>query len=113
MIKITDQQRAVFMLESFSGGFTFALFLRRNMWRYVFLFAGYGVVAAGFWMLDGAFPGLGRMTFAWAVGFACGIFVRDVGWFRAIRAGWPFTKTVTDWNEVQKIADGESARIFE
>ncbi|GAB2876842.1 hypothetical protein GCM10027180_03840 [Microbulbifer echini] len=30
--------------------------------------------------------------------------IRDVGWFRVIEKNWLFTVSITDWEEVERIA---------
>jgi hypothetical protein len=55
-----------------------------------------------------ALPHVGYLPLAWALGMACGVLLRDYRWFRAIRATWPFTDRVTDWNEIKRLAESDT-----
>ena len=67
----------------------------------------FAVMVSLFAALASALPKVGYVPFGWGIGFACGVFLRDIRWFRAIRANWQFSERVTDWNLVQQIADGD------
>lgn len=84
-------------------GFAVLPFLRRNAARYVLVLAA---GAAGI----AAYAFLQQETMCWIVlGALAGALLRDIGWLRNVRKSWPFTVRVTDWDEVQRIADEEPA----
>jgi hypothetical protein len=88
MLKIRDR-----------GGYGLGLFLRWNAKRYLFSIVYFGVALA--YLAYAELWGL----FSFALGLVAGMFLRDFGWVRAAAKSWPFTVRVTDWEEVQRIAD--------
>ncbi|WP_299589628.1 hypothetical protein [uncultured Microbulbifer sp.] len=46
----------------------------------------------------------GSGLLAFALGVIVGAMIRDVGWFRVIEKIWLFTVSITDWEEVERIA---------
>lgn len=101
MKRPSDQLLAKRMLETREHGFSFALLVRRNAKRYLFLFA---VLALAFLMF--ADLKFWRACYV-LVGLLLGALLRDIGWFRAIGRTWPFSEKVTDWGKVQGLADGK------
>jgi hypothetical protein len=90
------------MLETRDRGYSFPLFIRRGAKRYLLLFALFGFALLAFGVLQY------WMTFNLMLGMFVGCLLRDIGWFRAIGKTWPFSQKVTDWNEVQRIADARN-----
>ncbi len=90
------------MLETRDRGYSFPLFIRRSAKRYLLLFALFGFVLLAFGVLQY------WMTFYLMLGMLVGSLLRDIGWFRAIGKTWPFSQKVTDWNEVQRLADARN-----
>ena len=43
----------------------------------------------------------------WCVGVTMGAFIRDAGWFRRMKALWPLTQKLIDWQKVEAIAKQE------
>jgi hypothetical protein len=41
------------------------------------------------------------------ISVARGVLLRNFAWFGLLRRQWPFREKTTEWNEVQRIADGE------
>jgi len=100
MNRFSDQALARIMLDLRQRGISFGLHIRRNSLFYG-LFFGYFFVflAVLAWMQ------------IWPVFFICtgaciGALLRDIGWIRASRNSLPFTLKVTDWKQVEGLADG-------
>lgn len=96
-----DQLSAKRMLETRERGFSFSHLIRRNAKRYLLRFAVMILVLAVFanlklWVVFYVF-----------LGVLIGALLRDIGWFRVIGRSWPFSEKVTDWEKVQRLADGK------
>jgi hypothetical protein len=101
----SDQKLATFMLEQRTRGVRFGDFLRRSAKGYTQFFVIMGAGTAAFAWLESEYDSPVPLT-AIIISVACGSLLRDIGWFRLLRRQWPFRERTTDWNEVQKIADG-------
>ena len=88
------------MLENRDRGYSFGIFLRRNMKIYFFFTILNGLALAFFvyWQI--------WWEFYLCLGLVAGVFLRDIAWFLALRRNWPFRLKVTDWEMVQRLADG-------
>lgn len=100
MNRLSDQTLAKNMLETRERGFSFGLYLRRGYVRYLLLTTYYTLALALFAALQ-VWP-----AFYIMLGHTIGVFTRDIGWIRAVRKSWPFTEKVTDWEKIQRLADG-------
>ena len=100
-----DQKLAKQLLEIRTKGYTFGTYYRRSAKSYCIIAAYF---AASLWAsvaLWECWP-----LFWFLLGFLLAVVARDIGWVRATRRNWPFTVSVLDWDEVQRIADeGASA----
>lgn len=97
----TEQQLARYMLEVREEGYTAGLFLRRNSKGYLIQLTQHVAaialcIYAQQWNLIYVIAGM-----------IIGKSIRDLSWFRGIRKTWPLSEKVTDWEKVQRIADGE------
>ena len=50
----------------------------------------------------------GSPIFVLIIGFTLGMFIQDFSWFQSIEKSWGFTKSVIDWQEVERIANKNS-----
>ncbi len=108
MHRLSNQTLAIRTLETRRCGYTLGLFIRRQLAHYAVLCVGFAIMFALFGAMAVSLPEVGFVPLGWAIGFACGVFLRDIRWFRAIRASWPFSERVMDWNAVQRLAEGDS-----
>ncbi|MSR57197.1 MAG: hypothetical protein EXS05_05955 [Planctomycetaceae bacterium] len=108
MDKFSDLELAFRMLETRNYGYTVGLFLRRHRTRYFVFFVGVGMLSCFFAAITSIHPQFGFAALAGTIGIACGALLADFQWFFVIQSTWPFAKKVTDWNEVVRIANGES-----
>ncbi len=96
----TDILAARRMLENREKGFTFRLFYRRILSTYLLQTLLYAV-AIGLLVLVEIWPAV------WLCGgMILGAFLRDITWVRSIRKRWPFSVYLTDWEKVQRLAEG-------
>jgi hypothetical protein len=101
MLKITDKQRATYLLEVRSAGrFRLWDFIWFNKRRYIFMSA-YIVLGAIYFVRWGTVYGLFGF-----VGLSVGVLITDLSWLRGRNQSWRFQSAVTNWDEVAKIADG-------
>ena len=104
MREISEKLLAKRMLQiREQDGYGFGTFLRvnarKNFLRLLYLVPALALLASlAMWFL-----------FAFMLGMFLGAFVRDFDWVRSSRKAWPFTKKVTDWDLVQKLADESPA----
>lgn len=82
-------------------GYSVAMQIRSGAAYYIFMVAilvGFivGAVLAQNLFLKG--------VFLYSVGSFIGALLRDLRWFRATKAIWPFTQMIIDWKLVEKIA---------
>jgi hypothetical protein len=90
------------MLENRERGYTFGLFSRRALKFYLCQIICY-TVGIGIVVSMQVWPAV------WCfLGMIVGSFVRDLAWLKVIRRSWPFSAAITDWDKVQKLADGEA-----
>ena len=94
------QQMARLMLERRDRGYTYGFFLKRNLFGYVKIIVAFGLPALILLQLDQS--GLARIM----LGMMVGSFIRDIDWFRAFLVTIPLSDAVTNWDKVQRIADG-------
>ena len=101
MRRLRDKTLAERMLEARQrGGYRILPFLRMNAKGYSFLAIYFGAVLAFL-----AFTGM-WFPFCTIVGIVFGVLLRDWSWLIGVQRTWPFVTKVTDWDSVQKIADG-------
>jgi hypothetical protein len=101
MARLSDKTLAERMLQARErGGYRILPFVRMNAKGYLVLVVYFGVLLA-FFASTAMWP-----VFAVIAGVVAGVFLRDVSWLIGIQRTWPFSTKVTDWDKVQKIADG-------
>ncbi len=83
------------------GGYSFRLLLRWNAKRHIIALI-YLVASVAFFAYV-KFPGACFLM----IGLFSGMWLRDFGYMRSAIKAWPFFNTVTNWEKVQQIADGE------
>ena len=98
MPRFDDRALAKNMLELREHGFLLSRYVRRTWHLYglILVIVSVGVLAAlalGSYLLIGFF-----------VGLVAGTLARDFGWLLAIKRSWPFTRKVTNWEEVERLA---------
>ncbi len=108
MNRFSDEQLAIRLIEYRSAGYTYRLFLRKTVVRYL---AALGFVTFGSVALYAGSVVLSNSIVGWmslfAIGFYFGIVVRDFQWVESLRRQWPFREETTDWDKVQKLASGQ------
>jgi len=104
MFKITDKRRARYLLDvREQGGHKFLHFIRTNKLRYLFVIGYFGVISVYSALTDAWF-------FFWVFfGFFAGVLLTDLTWLRAMQKSWPFIARATNWDEVKKVADQDTA----
>ncbi|MBB3170198.1 hypothetical protein [Simiduia aestuariiviva] len=50
----------------------------------------------------------GAPVFVLIIGFALGMYIQDYSWLQSIAKSWGFTKSVINWQEVERIAKKNS-----
>lgn len=88
------------LIKTRTSGYSVTGFLRQNIKAYAVMLLVFSVSGAFFWSI-GAKDTIGTLALAAAI-----IIIRDIGWVRRIKATWPFSVKVTDWDKVQAIAEG-------
>jgi hypothetical protein len=102
MTKLTDKILAEQMLQArAAGGYRVLPFLRMNAKRYALLVVCFAAVLAFFAFAEAP------ICFAAIVGMVVGTFLRDISWLIGVQQNWPFVMKVTDWDRVNRVADGE------
>jgi hypothetical protein len=103
MARSSDKTLAERMLRARErGGYRFLPFVRMNAKGYIFLFAYFSLgMTVLVWME--LWPAVSVL-----LGLVVGACLRDLSWLIGIQRTWPFSVKVTDWEKVQKIADGLS-----
>lgn len=99
MNRFSDQALARMMLDLRQRGISFGLHIRRNSTFYR-LFIGYFFVFLAVLAWIQIWP-----VFFICLGMCIGSLLRDVGVIRASRNSLPFTLKVTDWEQVESLAD--------
>ena len=94
------QLLARMMLARREQGYTYSFFVQRNAGGYFKLLLAYGIPAIILLQLEQY--GMARVL----LGMLLGSYIRDVDWFRAFHATIPLSDAVTNWDKVQRIADG-------
>ena len=89
------------MLQAHQHGYTFGHFIRINAKRHLILMA---ISILGIYLTTCVHD---YVAFYFLLGMAIGTFVRDLAWFRSNRASWSFIEKTTDWQKVEKLANGE------
>jgi hypothetical protein len=95
----TDQTLARRLLQVRQQGYSFGLFYRFNLRRYLLMIAIFGTLMTNLALAEA------WRTFCTMLGLFVGTVVRDVAWMVTIRKSWPFTERITDWNKVQRLAN--------
>jgi hypothetical protein len=108
MNRFSDQQLAIQMVENHSAGYTYQLFVCRMAWRYLAFLAILTAVTVILCTLHAIGHPTALPMILLLVGFAVGVFLRDWQFVDSIRRKWPFTEKTTDWEKVEKLADGIS-----
>ena len=101
MKRLSDKILAERILQARQhGGYRVPLFIRMNAKGYLFLVVYFGAVLAFL-----AYAGL-WFPFVTVLGIVFGVLLRDLSWLIGVQRTWPFVVRVTDWEKVQRIADG-------
>jgi hypothetical protein len=102
MSKYSDQVLAKKLLASRQRHFSYGLLYRANWKICALLFALASISIYQILSSDFTWP-------AWlALGFSLGAAARDLGWFRVLLRTKSFNDKTTDWEKVQRLADGET-----
>lgn len=88
------------MLERREQGYTYGYFFKRNLPGYLKLLIAYGLPTLICVQLEQ------RALACVSVGMMIGSFLRDIDWYRAFLSTIPLSDAVTNWEKVQRIADG-------
>jgi hypothetical protein len=100
MLKLTDKQRAVYLLEVRTAGrYKFWTFICFNKRRYILLGA-YILLGSAYFALWGTVYGVFGF-----VGLILGVLVSDESWLRGQNKNWRFQSAITNWDEVVRIAN--------
>lgn len=95
-----DPERARALLRCREQGFSILRCFRMGGRRYLLS----AILFCLLLYLASRFP---HLAIAWVgVGAYIGMFLRDLGWYRAAKKNWPFTVKTTNWERVREIADG-------
>jgi hypothetical protein len=89
-----------------AGTYSILNILRRSAKRYIFSLILMVLLAV---MATYTTERVLRIMGLIGVGMYIGMFLRDFGWFRNIKASWPFTEKIIDWQKVEAIAKGDEA----
>ncbi len=101
MNQYSDQFLAKQLLEMREHGFTFVRFMRRNLILHLFFALSILLI-----LLLGAWSG-NRLAFGLALGFFLGFWTFTITTIRGVNKHLPFRLKVTDWDKVQRLADGQ------
>lgn len=102
-MRSSDRRRARHLLEHRAKGFSITRVLRQSLGAYLILAALIATLIAIHGNTDR--PSV-RAVCLWGGGVFCGVFLRDFGWLRRIKQGWPLTEKLTDWRKVEAVAAG-------
>jgi hypothetical protein len=105
MGKISDQMLAALLLDTRNRGYRFRDYLRRSVRGYTQFFIIDGLAAVVLAWLESIYEFPFPLT-AIVISVACGALLCGIAWFGILRRQWPFREKTTDWNKVQRIADG-------
>jgi hypothetical protein len=83
------------------GGYSLCIFLRWNAKRYSVVLV-YTISAVAFFAFMN-YWGLCLLL----IGLFVGVWLREFGYMRSAIKAWPFFSAVTNWENVQRIADGD------
>ncbi|MBT7162402.1 MAG: hypothetical protein HN904_06455 [Victivallales bacterium] len=99
----TEQDLARHLLVHRRNGYSAGYVLRKSVRRYAVLVGILALFVIWFHATDGLwYKGL----CLWSIGMFVGALARDVGWLLRIKAQWPFTAKVVDWQKVEDLAEG-------
>ena len=96
--RFSDRAVARRLLEARDQGYTVWLFLRWS-WKQYLLLAGFFSTVLVFLAFTEQW-----MFLYLVAGTLCGCCLRDFAWLRAVIRKWPFTVAITDWAEVERLA---------
>jgi len=91
------------MLVHRGKGYSVLYVLRRSGWRYALLV---GMLLLSVLVFKSTEDWTAKGFALWAGGMFLGALCRDIGWLWRIRRAWPFTQKITDWQRVERIAEG-------
>jgi hypothetical protein len=97
MMKLSNAQvrSLIHLQKSREDGFTYGRFIRANWRAYLLCVGVMGACAILVWHgLDMPIVATG------IVGVLIGTLLRDLGWMRRLKQGWPLSLAITDWNQV-------------
>lgn len=101
MTQFDDQNLARRLLETRERGYSTSLFFRRNAKRYVSL--GSASIAIGIAMAASRH----LVPLSFVLGMIATSVLRDINWLSRLRKTSSFMNKVTDWDKVQKLAEGK------
>lgn len=101
MTQTYEQRVAKILLETRERGFSHELFYKRNFRSYLIQLCFFIPALTFLYYADLWF------YFFMLFGMMMGAFLRDLTWVRITVKNWPITATITDWDKVQRMADGE------
>jgi len=103
MTQSYEQRVAKILLETRDhGGFSYELFYTRIFKSYLIQICFFIPCLTLLYYMDFWFP------FFMVFGMIIGSYLRDMAWVRTSIKNWPITATITDWDKVQRMADGET-----
>ena len=103
MKKQTEQQLARHMLAHRAKGYSLAYVIRKSALRYAIHIGLLALFVIWFFATDElCYKGL----CLWGLGAFVGALARDFGWLRRIKAQWPFTEKIINWQTVEDLAEG-------
>lgn len=104
MKKQTEQQLARHMLAHQAKGYSLAYVMRKSALRYAIHIGILALFVIWFFATDVlCYKGL----CLWGLGAFTGALARDFGWLRKIKAQWPFTEKIINWQTVEDLAEGK------
>jgi len=110
MNPLSDQSLARNLLEMQKHGFTFRRFLLQNIKLHLFFALSIALAIYFGWPkyceVCQVAHGGSWLAVGFAIGLLFGYFLYLVPMIRSIQRGLPFRLKITDWEKVQKLADG-------
>ena len=101
MKQLTEHSLAKAYLIHREKNYSITYILRRVAGQYVFRTALLLLIAMGALTMDTPAQ---RGACLFGVGMVIGSYIRDVSWYRQMKALWPLTKKFIDWQKVEAIA---------
>ena len=96
-----DSERARMLLRHREKGFSILRAIRGAIRRYILSL----VILATLIVFVVLHP---QIRLLWiGIGMYAGMFLRDLGWYGAVKRTWAFTERTVDWDRVQEIAGSE------